>query len=292
MATTIAYRSYAKINLYLDVLNRRRDGYHNIETIFQTVDLADRITFTERDSGIVLDCSDPQLAHVETNLASRAALLLQNRTGCNRGVSIYIQKNIPVAAGLAGGSGNAAAALRALDDLWELNLPESTLRQLALELGSDVPYCLVGGTMAATGRGEELMPLDPLPRAWFVLVHPEVAISTPRVYNSPRLVRNEGARFAGRTAGFRRAIHALYHGRFQEAVFNRMEEAVFADLPSLAEVKEALLSTGCIAAAMSGSGPTLFGVCKTRRDAQRVADSISDYRVLVVTPAPAALERD
>jgi 4-diphosphocytidyl-2-C-methyl-D-erythritol kinase len=292
VATSVAYRSYAKINLYLDVVSRRRDGYHNIETVFQTVNLSDRLTFTEREAGIFLDCDAPELGGVDTNLAYRAATLLQSRTGCTRGVHIRLDKNIPIAAGLAGGSGDAAATLRALDDLWDLRLPAGELRRMALELGSDVPYCLVGGTMAATGRGEELSPLEPLPPVWFVLVHPPVSVSTARVYSSPRLRLCDSPRFAGRTAAFRDALYALEKGRIEQVVFNRMEEVVFPDHPTLAEVKQALLDKGCLAAAMSGSGPTLFGVCGSRRDATRVAESLTDFRTSVVASVPLGVERD
>lgn len=291
MPTSIIYRSFAKINVYLDVLNRRRDGYHNIETLFQTVSLFDTVTFTEQESGLELDCTEPQLANPDTNLAGRAARMLQEFTGCARGVHIEIEKHIPIAAGLAGGSGNAAAALIALNDLWDLNLSMGQLSLLALELGSDVPYCLVGGTVTATGRGEVLMRIDPLPPAWYVLVHPPIAISTPRVYNSPDLRRNDAPRFAGRTAGFRRAIHNLQNGRFAEGVHNAMETAVFADHPTLGEIRQLLIKHGCAAAAMSGSGPTLFGVCETKRKAMRVAESLEEYETSVVSPVPYGLER-
>lgn len=291
MPTSIVYRSFAKINLYLDVLNRRRDGYHNIETLFQTVNLADRMTFTERETGIELDCSEPQLANPDTNLAGRAARMLQERTGYGRGVHIEIEKHIPIAAGLAGGSGNAAATLVALNDLWDLELSMGQLKLMALELGSDVPYCLEGGAFTATGRGEELMRIAPLPAAWFVLVHPPIAVSTPRVYNSPNLRRNDAPRFAGRTRGFRIAVHSLMHGRYGDGVFNAMESAVFADHPTLEKIKHLLVERGCITAAMSGSGPTLFGVCDSRRNAMRIAESLEEYETSVVSPVPYGLER-
>lgn len=161
MPTDIAYRSYAKINLYLDVLGRRRDDYHNIETIFQSVDLADELFFSDQPSRITLVCSVPELGTVESNLVYRAATLLKERTGCPLGARIQLEKRIPIAAGLAGGSSNAAATLVALNTLWNLRLTANAIRTLALELGSDVPYCTVGGTMAAMRRGEDLRPLPP-----------------------------------------------------------------------------------------------------------------------------------
>ena len=291
MTMPISYRSYAKVNLYLDILARRRDGYHNIETIFQSVSLYDEISFVDRPNGISLDCSAPELQSIDMNLACRAARLLADRTGCTLGVHIQIKKNVPIAAGLAGGSGNAAATLVGLNQLWSLHLSPAQLWDLALELGSDVPYCLVGGAMGATGRGEQLFPLSPLGRVWFVLIHPAMAVSSSRVYNSPNLVRNNAPRFAGKTATFRKALRAFQGGDWPKLVFNRMEEPVFADHSYLAEVKERLRGAGCLAAAMSGSGSTLFGVCATKRDAAKVAAALGDVPTSTVRPTAVAVER-
>ena len=291
MPTTIDYRSYAKINLYLEVLDRRRDGYHNIETIFQTVGLADALSFVEQRSRVTVACSAPELQPTESNLVHRAAMLLRERTGRRLGVHIQLDKGIPIAAGLAGGSGNAAATLAALNILWDLRLPPGRIRRLALELGSDVPYCTVGGTVAATRRGEEMTPLPPLPRTWFVLLHPPIAVSASRTYNSPLLGRSAEKPFAGRTRSLRRAIRALEQHDMAGLVFNRMEGPVFATHPRLADAKQKLLEHGCVAAAMSGSGPTLFGICRTRREATKCAEAFGEYATSVVSSVPAALER-
>ncbi|MBI5091583.1 MAG: 4-(cytidine 5'-diphospho)-2-C-methyl-D-erythritol kinase [Candidatus Hydrogenedentes bacterium] len=295
MSTPIVYYSYAKLNLYLDVLGRRRDGYHNIETIFQSVSLRDTLRFTEARSGISLECSTPELDTGEGNLAYRAAALLQNWTGCARGALIQIEKSIPIAAGLAGGSGDAATTLVALNHLWDLHLPAGHIRRLAFELGSDVPYCTIGGTMAATRRGEEMAALAPLPRTWFVLIHPSIAVSTSRVYNSPDLTYSGEKPFAGRTRSFRAAVRALAQGNPGLAVFNRMEGPVFKDHPSLAAAKQRLLDAGCLAAAMSGSGPTIFGVCRTKSQAAKIAEALRDAppdcRMSVVSNVPVGVER-
>ena len=311
-STPITYRSYAKINLYLDVLNRRRDGYHNIETIFQTVSLCDELTFQEQPSRIDLTCSTPELDTGEGNLVCRAAMVLQEQTGYVGGAKIHLEKNIPLAAGLAGGSGNAAATLIALNTLWNLRLPLEPLRGMAIDLGSDVPYCTLGGPAAATRRGEELTPLrcgrspacpqrsagedtrttEGLPPShWAVLAHPHVAISASRTYNHPRLGHNTETPFAGRTPSFRRALRRFRAGDLAGLVYNRMEEPVFHDLPHLAELKARMLDAGCIAAAMSGSGPTLFGVCSSQAAALRVADQITDYPTSVVSFVPVGVER-
>jgi 4-diphosphocytidyl-2-C-methyl-D-erythritol kinase len=291
MASTIAYRSYAKINLYLDVLRRRRDSYHNIETIFQTVGLSDELYFTEQRARIALECSNPALAVLDSNLVYRAAVLLQEHTGCKRGVRIQLKKHIPIAAGLAGGSGNAAATLVALSQLWDLDLPPPAIRQLALELGSDVPFCTIGGTVAATRRGEEMRPLPPLGETWFVLIHPDIGVSASRVYNSPLLQRSQEKPFAGMTRSFRRALRTLAAGDVAGVMFNRMEQPVFADYGQLAKAKQRLLDLGCAAAAMSGSGPTLFGLCQSRRQANRVAAAITEFKTSVASTVPTALDR-
>ena len=291
MAAAISYRSFAKINLYLDVLRRRRDGYHDIETIFQTVDLGDELHFSEYPRRVSLSCSDPALDAGDSNLVFQAATLLRERTGCSQGARILLDKRIPIAAGLAGGSGNAAATLAALNQLWGLHVGDMEIRRLALELGSDVPYCMTGGTLAATGRGERMTPLSPLKKTWFVLLHPEIEVSASRVYNSAALEFSTEKPFAGMTRSFRRAIRDAERGDLAQAVFNRMEGAVFADHSRLAEAKQALLDRGCLAAAMSGSGPTLFGICTSRAKAQRIADTFGDYRTSVICTVPVAIER-
>jgi 4-diphosphocytidyl-2-C-methyl-D-erythritol kinase len=291
VSTALSYCSYAKINLYLDVLNKRRDGYNNIETLFQSVSLADRLSFVEARSRISLTCSSPELEAGEGNLVHQAALLLQERTGCKAGAKIHLEKRIPVAAGLAGGSGNAAATLAALNVLWDLRLPMGLLRRFALELGSDVPFCLQGGTALATRRGEDMRSLAPLRKTWFVLAHPPMPISASHTYNHPKLGRSAETPFAGRTPAFRRAIRSLEAGDTEKVLFNRMETPVYHDHPRLAELCRRLEGLGCSAAIMSGSGPTLFGLCRDKRSAQRMADKIGDYQCTVVSSMPVGVER-
>lgn len=291
MTTDLTYRSYAKINLYLDVLRRRRDGYHDIETIFQTVSLFDELTFAEEPRRIAVTCSSPDLDTGEGNLVYRAAALLRNRFAVNRGVRVHLEKRIPIAAGLAGGSGNAAATLVALNVLWNLRCPPEELRAIALELGSDVPYCTLGGTAFAVRRGEDLTPLPALRDGWFVLLHPPIAVSAARTYNHPLLTRSEEQPFASKTPSFRNALRRLAAGEAATVIFNRMETPVFHDFPHLAAAKHRLLSAGCAAAAMSGSGPTLFGLCASRRQAVKVAESFPEFASSVVQPVPVGVER-
>jgi 4-diphosphocytidyl-2-C-methyl-D-erythritol kinase len=289
--TVALYRSHAKINLYLDVLDRRPDGYHNIETIFQTIDLCDELAAEDAPGDIVLTCSDPALDCGEGNLVARAARALRERTGVTRGARLRLTKRIPVAAGLAGGSGDAAAALVALNDVWELGLGPDALVELGAGLGADVPYCLRGGTMAATGRGDVMWPVGPVPEAWYVLLHPGIPVSTAAVYQSDLLEHSEEAPLDGSTPSFRNAIAALEGGDLPAAVFNRMETAVFPVHGELAGFRDRLLAAGCRAAAMSGSGPTLFGVCGTARAARDVRAAFDDVCATVARPVGRGVER-
>ncbi len=270
-------RSYAKINLYLDVLNRRRDGFHNIETIFQSVGLYDELTFSRLPSpDIIITCTHPDVPCSAQNLVWKAAALLQGKTGCKLGARIHIQKQIPLEAGLAGGSGNAAAALIALDSLWSLQLPGKILRDCARELGSDVPFCLAGGTAAARMRGEELYPLDDIPPRWFVLVHPPVAVPTAFVYGHPELPRNREPVFAGWTRRFRVHRDALRRSDFRAGMFNCMETVVYSEYPQLRAVRDMLLQAGAESALMSGSGSTVFASCVDKHQADITAERLKN----------------
>ena len=287
---SIRVHSHAKINFYLDVVRRRRDGYHDIETIFQTVSLADTLAAELRSTELSMECTNPALECGPSNLVLKAAALLRERTGVASGAHLTLTKRIPVAAGLAGGSGNAAAALVALNLLWELGLSHARLQRLALELGSDVPYCLAGGTAAATGRGERLAPLEPIPETWLVLVHPALAVSTRAVYTSPLLHISTERPFAGRTRSFRQALRALADGDIAGATRNTMERVAFSMHPELEGLVEGLREAGCVAAAMSGSGPTLFGVCRSRTHADAVAAALPGCTCSVVQAVPEALD--
>lgn len=276
MPDSLTYQSHAKINLYLDVLEQRPDGYHDIETVFQTVSLCDTLMVTAQEE-LTLDCDDPAAGPDEQNLAYRAARLLQNEAGCTRGALLDLHKEIPVASGLAGGSGDAAAALTALNALWELNVPRERLLDLGARLGSDVPYCMIGGTMGGRGRGNELLPLAPMPETWFVLLHPEIEVSTARVYTHPGLKRS------GRPAGdwstaFDVAVTAISAGDVVGALHNAMEPVVFDMHPELRQLKSRLEAAGCVGALMSGSGPTIYGVCSTKQDAEHVSRQFPDLR--------------
>ena len=291
MTTDLIYRSYGKINLYLDVLNRRADGFHNIETIFQTVNLFDEIHLSEERLHIHLTCSAPDLDTGEGNLIVRAANRLREDCGVKEGARIHLDKHIPIAAGMAGGSGNAAATLIGLNTLWGLRLPMERIRELALTLGSDVPYCTMGGTAGATSRGEELFALSPVPETWFVLLHPSLAVSAARVYNHAMLPRKDAPAAGESSPDFEAALQQLEAGDLAGLIYNAMEIPVFNDFPHLAEGRDRLIKAGCAAAAMSGSGPTLFGLCASKRQAEQISTTFDDYTTSVVCTVPLGVER-
>lgn len=277
------YRSYAKINLYLDVLVKRDDGYHAIETIFQTVSLYDTLGFEIAESDISLSVQGADVPEDDGNLVMRAARLLRERYSVTQGARMTLEKSIPVAAGLAGGSGDAAAALVGLNSMWGIDASTAALQEIAGGLGSDIPYCLVGGTMAGTSRGEVLSPVVPLPKTWFVLVHPPVEVSTPVIYNHPELVKS-GAQVLenGRSEGFERAVQQCGSGDIEGVLFNAMESAALGAYPVIGEYKDRLRASGCAGVLMSGSGPTVFGVCRDEAHALEVQSTLSDIRSTVV----------
>jgi 4-diphosphocytidyl-2-C-methyl-D-erythritol kinase len=287
---TVEYRAYAKLNFYLAVIDRRPDGYHDIETIFQSVSLNDTVRLTSLNAELTLTCNNTELES-DDNLALCAAQILGERFSPGRGVHIELTKCIPVAAGLAGGSADAAAVLAGLNELWELNLEDAVLYALAGELGSDVPFALKGGTAAGTGRGDALQPLEPLRETWLVLVHPPIEVSAARVYNHLMLTKSHEERIEGMTSTFRNVLETLSRGLLPDVLQNSMESAVFSEFPELAVLKQRLLDAGCAGAAMSGSGPTLYGLCRDEAHAHAISEEFPDWPTSVVKTVPQGVER-
>ena len=253
----LTVKAFAKINLSLDVLGTLPNGYHEVKMVMQTVSLYDIVELTKLDEGIELGCSLKFLPTGVDNLAYRAAEAFFNETGIKGGVKIYLKKHIPVGAGLAGGSSNAAAVLTGLNRLYEAKLSTRKLCEIGTALGADVPYCIIGGTRLAEGIGEKLSPLPPLPDCHIVLVKPAFSISTKWVYDNidscPGLVHPPTQKL----------IEALENGDLYtmcENMGNVLEDVSIAHYPVLTPVKEDLVSLGAIASQMSGSGPTVFGI--------------------------------
>ncbi len=262
-------QSYAKINLTLDVLGRRSDGYHDLITIMQTVDLADTLALTMLDEDAVhITCSHPDLS-IATNLAVRAAQAIRTHFGISQGLSIELQKRVPVAAGLGGGSSNAAAVLLALQRWWKLPLSAETLLHMAAALGSDVPFFLRGGLALCEGRGERITQLParlPSSFRWLLLVKPSIGVSTALVFRnlSPQDYSDGASSHMLLTTLQKRAqFHA-------EELHNSLERGVLQHYPPVAQARQALLQAGAPEVRLSGSGPTLFAPFPTLSQAQAV----------------------
>ncbi|MFA9559781.1 4-(cytidine 5'-diphospho)-2-C-methyl-D-erythritol kinase [Evansella sp. AB-rgal1] len=264
----------AKINLTLDVVRKREDGYHDVEMVMTTVDLADRIQLTTIDSDrISIDVSHGFVPNNENNLAYQAANVLKSRLGINKGISIVIDKQIPVSAGLAGGSTDAAAVLRGLNEMWGLGLSMSELAEIGLEIGSDVPFCVHGGTALATGRGEKLEFLPPPPPCWVILVKPPIGVSTRDIYQ--RLKVNQ--LIHPDTNGMIKAIEEQNFEDICSKLENVMEKATFELHPSVKNIKKRITQYGADGVVMSGSGPTIFALTQNDYRAHRLYNSLKGF---------------
>lgn len=281
----------AKVNLTLDILGRRPDGFHNMEMVMQSVSLEDTITLElGKPGGIRAESDFHFLPNGKENLAVAAALKFRAATGQRwRDLRIIIGKKIPVCAGTAGGSSDAAAVLRGLNALTGAALDSSALQALAAEVGSDVPFCILGGTALAKGRGEVLSPLPPLPPCWIVLCKPRFSISTPTLFRA----WDSGKRLRLRP-DTRGMLHALSHGDLVQAA-RRVYNVFEAVLPphqrrEIEEIKNALVQAGALSAGMSGTGPTVLGIFPGEEPARQAVSTMKDtYREVFLTcPIPPA----
>lgn len=274
----ITETAYAKINLGLDILGKRPDGYHEVSMIMQTVSLADEVIITPGagDGSITIETNIPGLSCGKDNLAYKAAALISDYAKIIPNVHIALNKRIFLAAGLAGGSADAAAVLRGLNKYWELNLSNAILEQLAAKLGSDIPFCIDGGTSLATGRGEVLTKLDDIPEAVVVLAKPKkLEVSTAWVYQH----YNHG-----------RVVHSPCIWNLREHLSkglkdcipymgNVLETATIPAHPVIASIKSAMLSAGAYYALMSGSGPTVFALADNMETAKNIEAALDTFNV-------------
>ena len=268
----ISVMAYAKINLTLDVLRRRDDGYHEVKMIMQSIALADRVEINEQEKDITVSTDFPGLPCDQSNLAYQAAALLQERLAIQRGAHIKLIKKIPLAAGLAGGSSDAAAVLRGLNQLWKLNLPMETLQAFGAELGSDVPFCLQGGTMLAVGRGEIVTCLPDIPPCWLILAKPPVDVSTAWVYGN---YNNQEQIEHPDTEGVIRCLYEQDLPGVAARLGNVLETVTIPAHPEIAMIKRCLQEHGALGVLMSGSGPTVFGIMPDQLQAERAAEHLS-----------------
>jgi len=288
-------QAHAKINLFLDVLHKRPDGYHEIETVFQSIGLSDEIILRKLPGDIKINCEHPQVPLDESNLAYRAAKLLFETSGLSEGVEITIKKKIPVAAGLGGGSTDAAGTLFGLNRLFELGYEREQLMQFGAKLGADVPFCILGGTALGRGIGEILTPLPPFGNVWMVLVNPGFMVSTAWVYQNLHLhtfnfdSKNKKSQNLWLTKSSKNVsilIQQLRTCNLQkicDALFNALEKVVVNEYPVIWDLKNQLKESGALSALMSGSGPTVFALMADEFHAKFAAGKLSHGKNLCIT---------
>lgn len=271
MITEIAL---AKINLGLKVLGKRNDGYHEVDMIMQSISLSDQLTFEKSSSIELLMDSYQLLTDAQENLIIKAANLLKQHTSYPGGAKINLTKNIPIAAGLAGGSTDAAATLRGLNKLWQLGLTTSELQTLAAQIGSDVPFCIRGGTQRATGRGEILEPLPDTPKVPLVVFKPNFDVPTAKIYGKFCLAN------VARSVDIDDLIKSLPNpDAMVETWGNDLESVTLRLHPALANLKADLIIWGATGVIMSGSGPSIIAVTQTTDDANELAGLLEENYV-------------
>ncbi len=275
----IRLRAPAKLNLYLRVLGRRPDGYHELETLFERVDLADELTF-ESAAALQLSCDDASLSCGEDNLILKAARALHACSGTQSGARIHLTKRIPIAAGLGGGSSDAAATLLGLNELWGLRYGAEQLRSLAATLGSDVPFFLSPTPFAiGRGRGEQCEPIQHALHLFQVLVSPRERLSTKEIYDALDQTRNQEGDFnlTASTPSISMVVHALRNGSLGElakGLWNDLEPEAIRRCPPISFIQSHLRSSGCLGTRLSGSGSSVFGLCRDAAHAHGVAAAL------------------
>lgn len=265
-------KAYAKINIGLDVLRRRSDGYHEVRMVMQTIDICDDLLFEKmQQPGIVLKTDSEELPVNSDNLIYKAAELLFSERGITEGVKITLKKRIPIAAGMAGGSSDAAATMRGLNELFGMGYSIEELQAFGVTLGADIPYCLVGGTMLSEGIGEILTPLPAPPDCFLVVAKPDINVSTGFVYGN---LHADKLMYHPDIDGM---IEALKKGELRgitDRLGNVLETVTVKEYPVIEEMKQLLRNKGAENALMSGSGPTVFGIFTNRDKAEAAAAAV------------------
>ena len=268
----VLVKAFAKINLSLDIVGKREDGYHLLEMVMQNVDLHDDIIIEQIEEGIMLTCNKAYVPVDERNIAYKAAKLLMDTKGIRKGVCIDITKRIPVAAGLAGGSADAAAVLKGMNELFDLKMSTEELMEEGLKLGADVPYCIVGGTCLCEGVGEVVTPLKPFRGHTILLVKPSFGVSTKEAYGLFELDR------INRHVETGKLIKAMEDDDLNGVNYysrNLLENVVLPRYPILKSIKQMLSRSGSIVTLMSGSGPTIYGIFRDVSAAENAARALN-----------------
>ena len=283
----IFFPARAKINISLDVLYKRSDGYHEVEIVMQSINLADILTFKNASSEIIeLRCDHPQVPLNRDNLVIKAVERLKEKAKVNKGVIINLEKNIPIGAGLAGGSTDAAAALLAVNQLWNLNITLKKLMEVGSELGADIPFCMKGGTCLARGKGELLTELSLLPPLWVMLIVFPFGVSTAETYGSFKPAAQEEQR--PDTGAVIKNIEKKNIEELGRKMGNVLESVTLQKYPVIAQRKRELEEKGLPAVQMTGSGPTLFCLSKNREELEQVARDLSlgEGEKILITTTP------
>jgi len=305
----LALRSPAKLNLYLKIQNKRSDGFHNILTLFERISLADELRFvSSKNPSIQIQCDHPHVPTGPKNLVFKAIKLLQSELGVKQGMKVHIKKNIPVAAGLGGGSSNAATTLLALNQLWSLKLSKKKMQNYALQLGSDVPFFLFNASWATgEGRGEQIREINIKSKYWHILVVPKVKVYTQKVYEglkiNPELTRNNSLNDKMRGPNgikggatnlltkMRDNVNILIHNLMDSNILescvifeNDLETVAIKLCPSIGRLQQRLKLLGAKGVMVSGSGPSVFGLTESKSEAEIIKAELSKryQRVFVV----------
>ena len=272
----VTLQAYAKINLGLDVLRKRPDGYHEVKMIMQSISLADTLELKKLPEETIrlingAEQDNPEVPMDKTNLIYQAIDLIKQKYAISEGIEATLTKRIPVAAGMAGGSTDAAAALKGMNQLFALGLSEQELCELGVTLGADIPYCIMGGTALSEGIGERLTPLPPMPDCWILIAKPPICVSTRFVYGN--LKANELTAHPD-IDGMTEAIkHNDLHG-ITSRLENVLETVTIPAHPEIAVIKDKMLDYGAMQALMSGSGPTVFGIFAEEEQAAEAGTAI------------------
>jgi 4-diphosphocytidyl-2-C-methyl-D-erythritol kinase len=257
----IIIKSYGKINLALDILYKRSDNYHEIKSVMQRIDIFDRLIFKEQEEGITIEVDNPDVPVDEQNIVYKVYKALKPLSQYKKGIYINIEKNIPVAAGLAGGSSNGAITLKVLNDLWDLNLSQEKLMEIGAKIGADIPFCLMGGTALAEGIGEKLTPLTPIVDKWILLCNPGIKVSTSYAYS---LI--DTSKESYNLDALINSIEKDDINGISKNLRNKMEEPIIREYPIIQEIKDIMDDCGSLGSLMSGSGPTVFGIFDNKEE--------------------------
>lgn len=274
-------KAYGKINISLDIVGKREDGYHLLKMIMQNVDLYDSMSFEKCSKGINITCNKPYIPTDERNLVYKAAKLFMDTYDIKEGINIYLKKNIPVAAGMAGGSADAAAVFKALTEVFKIDADDNELMNLGVKIGADVPYCIMGGTALCEGIGEVITPLAPFKNHILVLVKPNFGVSTKEVYKNldiSKIFKHPDTEVL---------IRAMEEERLEDVcnnMKNLLENVTLRKYPVLKRIKEDMVKMGAMGSMMSGSGPTIFAFFDDMLKAQRCYDKFkTQYKEVYIT---------